>query len=112
MFFPLDVPASDFDIEDIGLLPSISQIFQHYKLVILIPVFIATCKMVQPFFGVLLVRLFSDSDAWLGLESIKSVISRDVLLEDCKGMRDVIGKDLLVEFSLATVVTLEQFGVV
>lgn len=68
--------------------------------------------MTQPFFGVLFVGLISNSDVWLGLECVESVIFWDVLLEGCKGMRDVIGKDLLVELSLGTVVTLEQFGVI
>lgn len=90
MFFPFDIPSSYFDVINIRFLPSVGQILQHYELILLVSELITTCEMVQPFFGVLLMSLFSDGDAWLGLQSVESVVFWDVLLEGCKGMRDVI----------------------
>lgn len=45
MFFSLDVSASDFDVENVRLIPSICQILQHDELVILVPELITTCQM-------------------------------------------------------------------
>ena len=106
MFFTLDVPASDLDVEDIRLLPSVGQILQHDEFILLIPELITTYKVAQPFFGILLLVRISDGDAGLALKLEKSVIFRDVLLEGGEGMRDVTGQDLLVELSLGTVVSL------
>lgn len=112
MFFPLDVPPSDLYVKNIRRHPSICEILQDNELVILIAELITTSEMTQPFFGILLMVLISDSDAGLTLKGVKAVISRNVLLEGSKRMRHMIGKDLLIELSLGTVVSLEEFSMV
>lgn len=112
MSLSINIPPSDLDVEDIRLSPPVREILQYYELVILIAKLITTCKMIEPFFGALLMVFISDSDAGLRLKGVKTEIFGNVLLEGSKRMRHMIGKDLLVELSLGTIVSLEELSMV